>query len=490
MTIRLTLPDEAATARLAEDIAAVVAPGDLIALSGDLGAGKTAFARAFIRALADDPEHEVPSPTFTLVQAYELERLSVTHFDLYRIGAPEELDELGLDEALDGIALVEWPEHGDLPVFPARLDISLAVDGPGRAATLAPGQAWTDRLDRTLAIRDFLGRAGAQDAGRRHLTGDASTRRFERIRDKDVSAVLMDWPPVNVLPVNDRRAPYRARSVDAFIAVDSALRETGLTAPEIFATDTENGFLLMEDFGEAGIAENGQPIRDRYETAITGLATVHGSARPDHLPVHGDKSHRLPRLGQEALMADLAFFADWYLPHVGAAPATEAMAEFSKIWTDLFAIAEAYEQSWVLFDVQSPNLFWLPEREGIARIGWIDVQDMFIGPSAYDIASLCQDMRVTIPADLEQQLFDLYVKLRLANDPVFDAGDFGQSYAILSVARTLKSLGVFARMADHAGRAEYLRHIPRCREYLQRSLAHPVLSRYAQWHKSYVRSTR
>ena len=105
------LADDAATAQLGEDLALALRPGDVHALSGDLGAGKTALARAIIRALADDEAIEVPSPTFTLVQTYET-RIPVGHFDLYRISAPSELDELGLDEILmDGAALIEWPER-------------------------------------------------------------------------------------------------------------------------------------------------------------------------------------------------------------------------------------------------------------------------------------------------------------------------------------------------------------------------------------------
>ena len=99
--LSLVLEDEAATVRLAEDLAASLSPGDLIALSGDLGAGKSTFARALLRTLADDEDLEVPSPTFTLVQTYDFERFAVSHFDLYRLEEPEELEELGLDELLE-----------------------------------------------------------------------------------------------------------------------------------------------------------------------------------------------------------------------------------------------------------------------------------------------------------------------------------------------------------------------------------------------------
>ncbi|MGE0164897.1 MAG: tRNA (adenosine(37)-N6)-threonylcarbamoyltransferase complex ATPase subunit type 1 TsaE [Dongiaceae bacterium] len=144
----MELGDEAATVALARRIAAVAHAGDVIALAGDLGTGKTRFARAFVDAAAGDGE-EVPSPTFTLVQTYESPAGPIWHFDLYRLARPEEAYELGFEEALtDGIALIEWPERlgGLLPV--ERLDIALAYgDRPtARRARLAGHGGWAPRL--------------------------------------------------------------------------------------------------------------------------------------------------------------------------------------------------------------------------------------------------------------------------------------------------------------------------------------------------------
>jgi len=142
--IRLDLPDEAATAALATRLAALARRGDVIALAGDLGAGKTSFARAFIHALGGD--EEVPSPTFTLVQVYEP---GIWHFDLYRLRAPEEAWELGIEEAfVAGISLIEWADRLG-PLLPRRrLDINFSfADSPqARRATLDPGPEWEGRL--------------------------------------------------------------------------------------------------------------------------------------------------------------------------------------------------------------------------------------------------------------------------------------------------------------------------------------------------------
>jgi tRNA threonylcarbamoyl adenosine modification protein YjeE len=152
--IVLDLQDEAGMAALARRLADLARPGDTIALDGDLGTGKTSFARAFIRAraaAAEAPLGEVPSPTFTLVQVYDLPGGAVWHTDLYRLGDPSEAAELGLDEALtEGILLVEWPGRAPDALDPGRLCIAISY-GPGgdaRTVVISGGPAWRDRMAR------------------------------------------------------------------------------------------------------------------------------------------------------------------------------------------------------------------------------------------------------------------------------------------------------------------------------------------------------
>ncbi|MCC6983057.1 MAG: tRNA (adenosine(37)-N6)-threonylcarbamoyltransferase complex ATPase subunit type 1 TsaE [Bauldia sp.] len=146
-TITLDLPDESATARLGAALARRLRPGDAVLLSGDLGAGKTSLARAILRAAANDPALEVPSPTFTLVQAYELPVLTISHFDLYRLADPAELREIGFDDALGlGAVLVEWPERAPAGMPREALAIRLSLAGQGRRAELAGSPGWLDRL--------------------------------------------------------------------------------------------------------------------------------------------------------------------------------------------------------------------------------------------------------------------------------------------------------------------------------------------------------
>jgi tRNA threonylcarbamoyladenosine biosynthesis protein TsaE len=142
----LDLADEDATRRLGARLAAHARPGDVLALSGTLGTGKTTLARAFIRALTDCDE-EVPSPTFTLVQTYDAPAATIWHFDLYRLERPGDAVELDLDDAFaDGISLIEWPERlgGLLPG--RRLDVVLTQSADAHRATLTSHLQWDDRI--------------------------------------------------------------------------------------------------------------------------------------------------------------------------------------------------------------------------------------------------------------------------------------------------------------------------------------------------------
>ena len=149
MPLTIDLADEAATTRLGAMVARLLRPGDAVCLWGPLGAGKATLARGLNRALTR-PDEDVPSPTFTLVQFYDTPGFSLAHFDLYRLARPEEVDEIGLDEALDqGAVVIEWPERleGRLPAD--RLDIEIAMAGEGaqehRVARLTPHGAWEGR---------------------------------------------------------------------------------------------------------------------------------------------------------------------------------------------------------------------------------------------------------------------------------------------------------------------------------------------------------
>jgi aminoglycoside/choline kinase family phosphotransferase len=134
-----------------------------------------------------------------------------------------------------------------------------------------------------------------------------------------------------------------------------------------------------------------------------------------------------------------------------------------------------------LRDFHSPNLLWLPEREGLKRAGVIDTQDCVLGHPAYDLASMLRDARVDIPFGVAEDLFEYYCAERASAGP-FDKAEFARAFAILSVQRATKILGIFARLSRRDGKHGYIRHMPRVSRYLERDLAHPGLGALRAWY--------
>ncbi|NEJ74327.1 tRNA (adenosine(37)-N6)-threonylcarbamoyltransferase complex ATPase subunit type 1 TsaE [Rhizobium phaseoli] len=487
-TISLFLKDEADTSRLGEDLALALKAGDCLALSGDLGAGKSSLARAILRAIADDEELEVPSPTFTLVQSYDL-RLPVSHFDLYRLGHPGELTELGFDEALEnGICLVEWPEMADGELPAERITLRLAHEGSGRRATIDAAGAQALRIHRVLAIRDFLDKAGYPEVKRRFLTGDASLRAYEAIYPNAAPRkILMDWRPhPEGPPVYDGK-PYPkvahlAQNAYPFVAIADALRERGFATPEIYKVDYEQGILLIEDLGTEGVLDDdGRPIAERYRQSVACLAHLHSMQIPQDIPVSTAHTHHIPDFDRMAMKMEVQLVLDWHIAWKRGTPPTDAeRAEYLAIWDSLIDALATAEKNLLLRDFHSPNIIWREEESGIGKVGIIDFQDAMIGPTAYDLASIVQDARVTIEPDLFRQLMDDYLSLRRAQGG-FDEAGFMKAWAIMSAQRNCKLAGLWVRLLQRDGKPGYLKHMLRTLTYLQVALEHESLAPLRDW---------
>jgi tRNA threonylcarbamoyl adenosine modification protein YjeE len=476
------LPDERATARLGEDLAMALCAGNVLALSGDLGAGKTTLARGLIRALAGDAGLEVPSPTFTLVQSYAT-RVPLHHLDLYRLASPDELDELGLDEMLaTGAALVEWPERAGDRLPEGTVVVELAHDGAGRLATISGSGPTLERIARSLAMRDFLEGAGWGEAARSYFAGDASARSYETVTLAGETRVLMNSPRLLLGPPVRDGKPYAviahtAQSVAAFVAIDRALAAAGVSVPEIYAQDLDNGFLLISHLGsEAVLDAEGRPVAERYAAAAELLAAIHARTWKTRLEAAPGVVHEVPPFDRDAMTIEVELLVDWYVPHATGKPAGDALRqEFRAAWDAVFDRLERAERSLVLRDFHSPNLIWRGDRKGHDRLGAIDFQDALVGPSAYDVASLAMDARVTVPPAIEKATVEAYVAARRALGG-FDEARFAEAYAIMAAQRNSKILGIFVRLNERDGKPAYLKHLPRIRDYLERALAHPALA--------------
>jgi tRNA threonylcarbamoyl adenosine modification protein YjeE len=470
---------------LASRVALSLKTGDVVTLSGPLGAGKTTFARALITHFGDDGE--VPSPTFALMQRYETPRLTLCHCDFYRLEPPE-LEELGLDDVLDdGCLLIEWPERAGDWLPADRLDIALAEtsDPNTRQITLSAHGTWASRLDRLHALSDFLDGTSYAGADAEYLQGDASARSYARLILPDRTAILMNSPrQPDGPPILDGKTysalAHLAEDVTPFVAVANALREHGFSAPAIHAFDLDEGFIVLEDFGSqvfgAEVAR-GVEQSELWGAAVDVLVALAAMSPADALPVEGHASYQLPSFDAEAMLIEASLIIDWLWPALHGQETPEALREeFAALWRPHLEQAAHADLGWVLRDYHSPNLMWLPEQEGVRQVGLLDFQDALKGPLAYDLVSLLQDARLDVPEALEREQLDRYCAARSAQSGAFSSDDFRALYAILGAQRNSKILGIFARLAKRDGKRGYLAHIPRVARYLERDLAHPSLS--------------
>ncbi|WP_095587828.1 aminoglycoside phosphotransferase family protein [Actibacterium ureilyticum] len=305
---------------------------------------------------------------------------------------------------------------------------------------------------RDNALRRFLQNTGWAEAARHALAGDASSRRYERLARPDgAAAVLMDAPP------------HKGEDIAPFIAIDTHLRQLGLSAPAIFGEDRENGFLLLEDLGDAlfaRVAQTDPGIEPEiYGAAVDLLADLHTHPAPAGIARYD--------AGLMTTLSALAF--DWYLPAAKAedAPAKAVLsAMFEPLLTEIATTPDVL----ILRDYHAENLLWLPERQGLARVGLLDFQDAMAGHRAYDLVSLLEDARRDVPADLRQALFDRYVA-RTGQDPQA----FATAAAVIAAQRNLRIVGVFARLCCRDGKPGYVDLLPRVWAHLMADLAHPAL---------------
>ena len=501
ISIKRTLENEAATRALGHELSLFAKKGMVICLYGDLGAGKTTLARALIQALSDQGENlEVPSPTFALLQPYEDLRLSVHHYDLYRIADIDEAYELGLfDDQEERLTLIEWPERLGDQLPENRIDVCLEINNDHRLATISGSGAIAVLVNRVEMVAGFLSQADWKDARRCFLQGDASARRYERLTKADgAKAILMDMPDLPDGPAIKAGKTYGqiahiAEGIFPVAAVNAELIKQGFCAPASLQQDLTNGFMLIEDFGDqvfGAMFQRGEDISQPLLAATELLAEMTIMNWPDHIPVPGEiknPAHTIAKFDHAAFEMEASLLLEWYWPMVKEnAPDNTARQAFFDAWKTLFPLTECDHPVWVLRDFHSPNLIWLPERSGTQRVGLIDTQDCLMGHPAYDLVSMLQDARIDLPDGYEAKYYKHYCKQRHAQDNSFDEDAFSAAYAVLGAQRSTKILGIFARLFKRDGKSGYLQHIPRVSKALENNLQHPALSNLAHWYQTYL----
>ena len=299
-------------------------------------------------------------------------------------------------------------------------------------------------------LDEFLESAGWGGAEVEPLVGDASFRRYFRVRQDGRSAMLMDAPPPHEDP-------------GPFLDVGTWLAEHGHRAPGIHAEDRARGLVLIEDFGEDRMRDwlddNTHAEHETYERAIDTLVRLHRSP-PGPFPPYD----------MEVYQREAGLFTEWYCPAMKLEVDAEGYARaFEAALTPM--LPRQVPGVTVLRDYHAENIMLLPE----GAQGLIDFQDALVGHPAYDLVSLLQDARRDVSPELERAMLDRYMAQ-------VDAGpDFEADYARLGAQRNAKIVGIFSRLWKRDGKPRYLAFIPRVWEAMERDLKHPALEPVAEW---------
>jgi aminoglycoside/choline kinase family phosphotransferase len=348
--------------------------------------------------------------------------------------------------------------------------------------------------ERAEAMDAFLAGAGWGDAVRTAMPGDASTRRYVRLAMGKRKAMLMDQPqgaempaaPSDATPAERRALGYNAvarlagADCGRFIAAANYLRKRGLAAPEIFAADTRQGFVIIEDLGDALYADvaDGANEAELYRAAAEVLARLHAERAPALLPPDKD----LHAYDETALGAEVDLLTDWFMPvALGRAASADEVAEHRGLWRKALA-ALKQDPVFVHRDYHAQNLLWLPTRKGVARVGLIDFQDAVAGSKAYDLISLVEDARRDVPDAIAEETTKHYLAAMRAQGMAVDEAAYRGQMAVMAAQRNAKIAGIFARLYKRDGKPRYLGYLPRVWGYLTKDLEHPALGELKTWY--------
>jgi hypothetical protein len=352
--------------------------------------------------------------------------------------------------------------------------------------------------ERRQAMNEFLRTASWGDARLSPLPGDASTRRYIRLHRNGESAMLMDQPqdaetpqsPANATPDQRRALGYNAvarlagADCGRFVAVADFLRARGLSAPHVYAADVKNGFVLIEDLGDdlyANVLANGHAGEEPalYGAAIDALAKLHAETAPEAL-ANGKALHAYD---ETALLAETDLMTEWFIPlALGRNASEEEREEHRILWRGALRPVLVAPSVFVHRDYHAQNLFWLPQREGAARVGMIDFQDAVAGTTSYDLISLLEDARRDVAPELSEAMMQRYIGARQGMDAAFDVDTYRAQAAVIAAQRNAKIAGIFARLYKRDGKPRYLSYLPRVWGYLERDLRHAALAPLKRWY--------
>ena len=352
------------------------------------------------------------------------------------------------------------------------------------------------KQERGEAARAFLAQAGWDDAKATALPGDASSRRYYRVRQNGHAAMLMDQPqnaeaspsPPTATPEERQALGYNATArlagadCERFIATAKFLRSRGLAAPQIYADDIAQGFVLLEDFGDdlyANVLNGDIDEEVLYCAAIEAIARLHVDPAPPRL----SPAAVLYDYDLTACLAETDLMTEWFMPlALGRAASADEVSEHRALWSEALGTIRPHEPVFVHRDYHAQNLFWLPGRSGADRVGMIDFQDALAGNRSYDVISLLEDARRDVSPELAGAMKAHYLSAMKAQGRELDSDLWTAEAAVTAAQRNAKIAGIFARLASRDGKPRYLSHLPRVWRYLEGDLAHPALADLRNWY--------
>jgi N-acetylmuramate 1-kinase len=348
---------------------------------------------------------------------------------------------------------------------------------------------------RDSEIVEFLTRAGWGEAARTKLNADASTRRYERLRRRTQTAMLMDAPPLESPPCppgadDEQRltmgwnavSRLAASRVEAFAAVAGHLVQLGLSAPGIYDQDISRGLALLEDLGDdlfARVIEQGGDEIALYAAAGETLAAVHRAPAPFTLPYRGGE---WPILSYDhlALSANVDLFVEWIPKRDLSFRLSDASRlRWERVRENLIANAEGFPRSLILRDTHAENLVWMPDREGVRRVGLLDFQDAVLGWGEWDMSMLVHDARRNVSAEASRAAISAYL-----DGTGGSRADFNERLSVLGAINIMRIMGIFARLVVRDNKPRYDSFQPRLRVLLAETLKHPALDETASFVKA------
>ncbi len=312
---------------------------------------------------------------------------------------------------------------------------------------------------REKALQDFLTQNGWGNAERVLLAHDASFRHYDRLTQNGQTMILMDAP--------------KPENPEQFVIVDEMLAQAGGRVPHVYATDYENGFVLLEDFGDdtfTRLIQKGAAEKPLYQMANQALIQVQKNISAD--------LSKLPTYDMEKMLFEVSLLPLWFIKYVVGTDLSEAdLSEFNQIWEKIIQKIQQVPKTIVLLDYHVDNLMITTDKE----CGLLDFQDARLGPAPYDLISLVEDARRPVPEDIRTELIQDYLNAFPQYREIY-----AQTAPLIAAQRHTKVIGIFVRLCVRDGKERYLKHIPFVWTLLEKHLSHPDMLPFKEWLDKHV----